>query len=161
MQNNLIIPLVGALLASVLYFQTRDIKRRGSWTLPPAGYKYKNDFDRATLIYQLPKNMLARMAQQESSFRHNVISRAGAVGLMQIIPRFHRRVDPTIPKDSIFYAAEYMRNLYNRFGDWKLALAAYNWGPTNLQKKGFARAPRETRNYIKKISNDIGLGVLA
>jgi soluble lytic murein transglycosylase-like protein len=146
-----------SLLGFGLYIQRRQVRKPGRWTLPAAGYKYKNDLDRATLIYQLPKNLLARVAAQESDFRPNVISNRGAVGLMQIVPRFHRSVDPTIPKDSIFYAAEYLRNLYNRFGSWKLALAAYNWGPTNLQKKGIANAPRETKNYVAQISHDINL----
>jgi len=126
------------------------------WQIPKKGLKYKKDFDRATLIYQLPKNLLARMAKQESDFRPNVISRAGAVGLMQIIPRFHPRVDPTDPIASIYYAAKYMRKLYNRVGsNWTLALAAYNWGIGNLNKYGLNRAPTETKNYIAKITNDV------
>lgn len=156
-----------AALGTLLYLQRKPVPIRGpgpvrgrgagSWRLPAVGYKYKPWFDRATLVYQLPKNMLARMAQQESSFRPNVISRAGAVGLMQIMPKFHPGVDPTVPKDSIFYAAEYLRNLYNRFGDWRLAMAAYNWGPTNLAKFGFDRAPLETKRYVAKVSYDVNV----
>jgi soluble lytic murein transglycosylase-like protein len=118
---------------------------------------YKYYFDRASLFYQLPKNLLARMAQQESGYDNKAVSNRGAVGLMQIVPRYHPNVDPTNSEASIFYAAEYMRNLYNRFGNWKLALAAYNWGPTNLQKKGIANAPGETKNYVARISHDINL----
>ena len=141
--STLLIMLFGAVGAAV-YFVGKQGQKIRLWTLPRAGLKYKKQFDYTTLVYQLPKNILARMAQQESSYRPNVVSSAGAVGLMQIVPRFHPRVDPTKPMESIYYAGEYMRILYNRFGDWRLALAAYNWGPTNLAKKGFKNAPAKS-----------------
>lgn len=157
--NALIIISSIAALAALYFTGKRKPSPRltGGWKIPNAGLMYKYYFDRASLFYQLPKNLLARMAQQESDYDNKAVSNRGAVGLMQIIPRFHPSVDPTNSEASIFYAAEYMRNLYNRFGSWKLALAAYNWGPTNLQEKGISRAPRETRNYITKIARDIAL----
>ncbi len=53
------------------------------------------------MIYNLPKNLLARVAYQESHFRPSIIngtqkSSKGAVGIMQIIPKWHPNVDPTI-----------------------------------------------------------------
>lgn len=156
--------LISALaLVTVVYFVRRAGNTgratggAGSWRTPAAGMKYKPFFDQATLYYQLPNRLLSRMAQQESSYRPNVISPAGAVGLMQLIPRFHPGVDVTDPEDSVTRAAEYMRILFNRFGDWRLAMAAYNWGPTNLAKYGFDRAPLETKRYIANVAYDIDL----
>lgn len=157
MKIGLLLLGVGGIAAFLLSRSAEGNLRRANWTLPAVGLPYKETFDRATLVYQLPSNMLARVAQQESNFRAAIISRAGAVGIMQIIPRYHPNVDPTVPEDSIMYAAEYLRNLYNRFGDWRMALAAYNWGPTNLQNRGFDAAPSETRRYVAQISRDVDL----
>ncbi len=113
------------------------------------------------MVYNLPLNLLARVAYQESHFRPDIIngetkSEKGAVGIMQIMPRWHPNVDPSDPHDSIQYAGKYLRQLYNKLGTWDLALAAYNWGIGNLQNKGFDNAPLETRNYVSDILSDIG-----
>lgn len=134
----------------------------GRWRLPVRGFAYKQAFIDAEKKYSLPENILARMAYQESRFRPEIIdgtlkSSAGAVGIMQIIPRWHPGVDPYEPFGSIDYAGRYMRDLFNKFGSWRLALAAYNWGPGNVQRKGFAAAPTETQNYVNQITTDIGL----
>ena len=50
-----------------------------------------------------------------------------------------------------------MAKLFDRFGNWPSAIAAYNWGPTNVAKKGLLYAPSETRNYIRDISRDVDL----
>ena len=140
------------------------IVSRKSWTLPIAGESYRQHFEQAELENGLPKNILARMAQQESAFRQDIISgetksHAGAIGLMQIIPRWHPDVDPYDPVASIYYAGRYMKQNYDRFGDWRLALAAYNYGPGNVSRvKGdVSKMPKETRDYVKEISHDIGL----
>ncbi len=64
-------------------------------------------------------------------------------------------VDTNDTDASIEYGAEYLSDLKDQFGSWELALAAYNWGPGNLSKKGIEKAPRETRDYIKKIMSRI------
>ncbi len=132
------------------------------WSLPAAGRQYQSMFDGATKKYSLPKNLLARVAYQESRFRPDIISgefpsSAGAQGIMQIIPRWHPGVDPLNPSEAIYYAASYLKKLYLRFGSWSEALAAYNWGPTNLAKylSGDKSAiPKETQNYVNQIMTD-------
>ncbi|HHJ14276.1 MAG TPA: lytic transglycosylase domain-containing protein [Gammaproteobacteria bacterium] len=114
-------------------------------------------FREAERRYGLPPNILVRMAQQESNFDPNAVSPAGAVGLMQIVPKWHPTVDPRDPFASIDYAGRYLRQLYDRFGNWPEALAAYNWGPTVLERKGLDQAPRETRRYVAAIAGDLGL----
>jgi len=69
-------------------------------------------------------------------------------------------IDPLDPFAAIDAAARYLRSLYRQTGAWDKALAAYNWGIGNVQRKGIARAPTETQNYFRQILADIGLGSL-
>ena len=110
-----------------------------SWSMPERGQPYQAAFLAAEKKYNLPHNLLARVSWQESRFRDDIIngdtqSSAGAVGIMQIVPRWHPDVDPFNPWDSIDYAGGYLKSLYKRFGDYPKALAAYNWGQGNLAK---------------------------
>lgn len=125
--------------------------------LNTAGGRFKTLLSDAENKYLLPRNLLARVAYQESSFNpdaYNVATTAS--GLMQIVPRWHPEiVDPFNPSEAIPYAAKYLRELYDKTGSWKMALAAYNWGIGNLQKYGIQHAPEETRNYVAQISHDV------
>lgn len=132
------------------------------WVIPQKGRKYAEHFQRAEYVYTLPHHLLARMALQESAYNPNARSPAGAIGLMQIVPEWHPGVDPTDPVASIDYAGQFMRKLYNRFRDWRKALAAYNAGPTRLQSEikahganWLANMPAETQNYVARISADV------
>lgn len=135
------------------------------WTPPKSAANYLYFLNDASKQYSLPENLLARVAMQESSFNPKIISGeikspAGAVGLMQIVPKWHPNVNPTDPVASIYYAAKFLRDLYKQFGNWKDALSAYNWGSGNLTKfkNGQIKTmPRETINYYTKILGDLGL----
>lgn len=135
----------------------------GDWTPPKEAEIYLPAIDAASAEFDLPENLLARVAYQESRFRPDIIegetvSSAGAMGIMQIVPKWHPDVDPLDPFESIQYAAKYLRTLYNRFGNWKQALAAYNYGQGNVSKRPkFTQWPLETRNYVTEIGGDIGL----
>lgn len=141
----------------------------GSW-LSKVPAQWKPNFAAAAAMYALPTNLLEAVAYRESRFRPDIISgavksSAGAVGMMQIIPRWHPELGESGAQDparAIPYAAKYLRQLYNQFGDWKIALAAYNWGQGN-QQKDLADAivgnewPAETRAYVAEISKNAGL----
>jgi soluble lytic murein transglycosylase-like protein len=127
-------------------------------------------FNLASAAQRLPANLLEAVAYRESRFRADIISgatrsSAGAVGIMQIIPRWHPELGEAgalDPQRAIPYAAQYLRELYNEFGDWKIALAAYNWGPGNQRQDLKNRVagdewPTETRNYVAEISRNAGL----
>ena len=143
----------------------------GGWQLPASAAPYAATIRAAELRHGIPSGLLGRLLYQESRFRADVIegrtvSAAGAVGIAQIIPRWHPDVNPLDPYASIDYAASYLATLRNRFGSWELALAAYNWGQGNLSRVAGAddwlsRVPTETRNYVTQISADVGRGVLA
>ena len=136
------------------------------WALPLEGVKFEKAFKVAEAREGLPAGLLGRVAYQESRFRQDIISgetqsSAGAVGLMQIVPKWHPDVDPKNPFESIDYSAKYLRKLYESFGDWRYALAAYNWGPGNLKKyledPVNIRLPKETADYVAQIGADVGL----
>lgn len=145
-----------------LYFMTRT-----KWTPPATAKLYLADIMAAEYSHNMPKYLLARLLYQESHFRADIISGkttsgAGAVGIAQIVPRWHPDVDPLNVKESIEYAADYLTSLKNQFGDWKTALAAYNWGQGNvnnaMKKNGYkwlASAPTETQNYVSQIWGDV------
>lgn len=133
--------------------------------IPPAGAApYLATIRNAEIQYSLPENMLARLLYQESHYRPEIIngtkkSSAGALGIAQFMPATAKEmgIDPLDPNQAIPAAAKYLKGLYNRFGNWQEALAAYNWGQGNVSRKGIDQAPTETRNYFSEILADLGL----
>ena len=143
---------------------------RKSWALPTKANPYAADIAAAEINNGIPNKLLARLLYQESRFRDDIISgekksSAGAIGIAQIVPKWHPKVNPYDPRDSIYYAAEYLSSLYRQFGSWRRALAAYNWGPGNLSEaiqtagdNWISIAPRETQNYVTQITADVPIG---
>jgi soluble lytic murein transglycosylase-like protein len=114
----------------------------------------------------LPADLLVRVAYQESRFRADIISgavrsSAGAAGMFQLMPVHWKEVDPLNWQASAAYAGRYLKSLFKQFGQWSMALAAYNWGPGNLARYGIESAPLETRNYYSQILADVGGGIVA
>lgn len=136
------------------------MQARKTWVPPEKAAPYLYDIYQAEDENGLPRNLLARVLYQESRYRDDIISgetisSAGAVGIAQIVPKWHPDVDPLNPYASIHYAARYLASLHRQFGNWREALAAYNWGPGNVSRKGLERAPLETRNYYGQILADV------
>jgi len=112
----------------------------------------------------IPPDLLARIAYQESHFRQDIVdgavkSPAGAVGLMQLMPQYFPGAGTNWQTD-VNTAAKYLLQLYNEFGDWQLAVAAYNWGPgnvTNYVASNYTSPamPTETSNYISAVFADV------
>ena len=101
----------------------------------------------------IPANLLFCMIQAESNFDPNAVSSCGAIGLAQFMPdtAAGRGVDPYDPESSIKGAARYLRENYDQFGSWELALAAYNAGPGAVKDAGGIPNYSETQNYVQKI----------
>lgn len=114
--------------------------------------------DRASQASGVPSLLLSALLKQESGFNPKAVSSAGAQGIAQFMPGTSQGmgVDPWDPESAIMGAARYLSNNYNQFGDWKLALAAYNAGPGNVRKYGGIPPFKETQNYVKNIMGAIG-----
>lgn len=131
--------------------------------------RYRGMIQRVFKEVGVPQDLIY-LAQAESGFQPLALSRAGARGMWQFIgsrakgygmERNHWVDDRQDPEKSTRAAAQHLKDLYNEFGDWYLAMAAYNSGPVNVQqgvqRTGFADfwelykrnvLPKETKNYV-------------
>ena len=104
--------------------------------------------------YSLSPALLEALVWQESRWRTNAVSPAGARGLAQLMPGTARYlgVDPDDPMQNLEGGARYLREQLDRFdGDLEKALAAYNAGPGRVERAGGIPNIRETQNYVASI----------
>ena len=118
--------------------------------------KYDPTIRSIAKIYKLPHALLHAVITAESSYNPDAISRAGAVGLMQLMPETAKRYGVSNrrnPKENIYAGTRYLRYLLKLFNnDIILALAAYNAGESTVKKYGNKIPPyKETRNYVNKV----------
>lgn len=103
----------------------------------------------------LPPGLLDAMWSQESDRGQNMLSPKGAkghFGFMDPTAAQYGLKDPNNLQQSATAAADMMSDMIHETGSVPTALAAYNWGIGNLQRKGMQAAPEETRNYIQKVT---------
>lgn len=108
----------------------------------------------------LPAGLLQAVMKQESGGNPNAVSPAGAQGLFQFMPQTAKAygVNPFDPQQSAVAAARMYGDLSKQFkGDVPSMLAAYNWGSGNVSQKGLQSAPKETKDYINKITGQLQL----
>ncbi|MEN4544881.1 lytic transglycosylase domain-containing protein [Pantoea agglomerans] len=121
-------------------------------------------FSKLETLYKLPSGLLKSVATTESGGNQFAISGAGAKGLFQIMDGTARDLglkggDVFDPEKSANAAAKYLSQLLkSNGGDLVKALASYNWGAGNVQRKGLDNAPLETRNYVPKVLAGIQVG---
>jgi soluble lytic murein transglycosylase-like protein len=103
----------------------------------------------------LPPELVAAVVHTESKFNPTARSHAGAIGLMQLVPRTGRWMGArnlTDPVQNIMAGAKYLKYLSDQFnGDQQKTVAAYNAGPGNVQRFGGVPPFRETRNYVARV----------
>ncbi|MCB9652999.1 MAG: lytic transglycosylase domain-containing protein [Deltaproteobacteria bacterium] len=108
----------------------------------------------AASVSGLPPALIDAVIQTESGYRIRATSGAGALGLMQLMPRTAEELgvtDPLDPRQNVLAGSLYLRSLYNRFGSLRLALAAYNAGPTRVARIRDVPDIPETRAYVTKV----------
>jgi len=120
-------------------------------------------FTEASQTYGVSKDLLIAMAKQESNFNPNAVSRAGAVGVMQLMPSTAAGLgveDSYDPYQNIMGGAKYISSLLNKYnGNVSLALAAYNAGGNKVDQYGGIPPYAETQNYVAKITGYLANGV--
>jgi peptidoglycan lytic transglycosylase len=118
--------------------------------------------------YQLDSALLAAVIYQESKFRADAKSDAGAIGLMQLQPETAKGIairtggsrfqtsDLYNPEINVRYGSWYLRHLLNKYGDEEAALAAYNAGQRNVDEwraEGKGIQFPETRHYVDRVEH--------
>jgi len=117
--------------------------------------KYDGIIQEASNMFGLSFSLIKAIIKVESDFDSRAVSKKGALGLMQIMPQNLQAFniqDPYDPRDNILGGVRYFKNLIERFeGKLPLALAAYNAGPTIVDKHRKIPPIQETEDYVKKV----------
>ena len=117
---------------------------------------YDDMIEQASQKYGVEPALIKAVIAAESGGDPNALSPAGAQGMMQLMPKTAAElgvINPFDPVENIMAGTRYLRQLLDRYlGNTRLALAAYNWGMGNLEKRPDAM-PKETKNYIIKVES--------
>ena len=128
-----------------------------SVAIPAYSGRYRGEFlakaRAAAARHGIPEDLFLRLVQRESGWNPAAVSTKGAVGLAQLMPDTAAllSVDASDPAQNLDGGARYLRMMYDRFGDWRLALAAYNAGPEAVDRHGGVPPYAETQGYVKHI----------
>lgn len=122
---------------------------------------YDDVITEASRQYGLSFPLLKALIHVESYFNPQAVSRKGAMGLMQIMPENFALLnvnDPFDPWENIMGGARYLKAMLERFdGQLPLALAAYNAGPTAVERYNDIPPYKETMNYVDKVMKFVSL----
>ena len=117
--------------------------------------RYTQLIDRVSRELSLDRNLIHAVVRVESAFDPLAVSRAGAVGLMQLMPgtaELYGVRDSRNPTQNVYAGVLHLRNLIQQFNDVVLALAAYNAGENAVINYGYKVPPYpETQNYVRKV----------
>jgi soluble lytic murein transglycosylase-like protein len=121
----------------------------------PANKAYDSIIQEAADLYDMDPNLIHAVMQAESAFHPYAVSRAGAEGLMQLMPDLSEQMgvnNAFDPRENIMGGTRYLKRLLDYHdGNIELALASYNAGPGNVDRYRGVPPFRETRNYVKTI----------
>lgn len=136
-----------------------------------AAHPYAPHVAEASGRFGIPENWIWRVMRAESRGNSRAVSRAGAMGLMQIMPgtwaaltaRHALGPDPFDVRANILGGTAYLREMWDRYRDVRLMLAAYNAGPGRADdyRAGRRRLPAETVAYVAQIAPGLGTSGIA
>lgn len=115
---------------------------------------YSDIVDKAAQAHQIDSALVLAVIKQESGGDPKAVSPAGAKGLMQLMDSTAEKLGtPKVfnPHDNIDSGTRYLKQMLDRFSDVKLALAAYNAGPGNVEKYQGIPPFAETQSYVEKV----------
>lgn len=126
-------------------------------------YSLNDIFKEASEKYNISEDLLKAIAYNESRFRADATSQAGAMGIMQLMPSTARYLgvqDAYNPYDNIMGGAKLLGQLSDMYdGNERLMIAAYNAGTGNVEKYGGVPPFKETQNYVEKVIDTLNNGV--
>lgn len=120
----------------------------------PAGTPFASEILAASRKADLHPWLVAAVVQAESRFDPAAVSRVGARGLMQLMPSVWMDAgvrDPHDPRANLRAGCRHLRRLLDRFGDLRLALAAYNSGAATVEQAHGVPPYRETRTFVRHV----------
>jgi soluble lytic murein transglycosylase len=149
----------------VVHYTNISYDRRYHRVRPPSGFGWSavsrkdgRRFDPlirdAAAAAGVPPAIVKAVIHAESAFDTRAISRAGAMGLMQLMPGTAREVgvlDPFRAEENVHGGARYLRHLHDRYGSWTFTLAAYNAGPTAVDRHRGVPPYAETQAYVRRV----------
>ena len=164
----LIVLAISIVFGFVFDFAVNQIEH----ALYPQPSKYTESVQKYSERFNVPEELIWAVIKTESGFDSSAVSSAGAVGLMQLTESTFNEISTQRlkeglaagmrydPDTNIRYGTYYLSYLYQRYGNWDAALAAYNGGLGNADdwvdengKLSVNDIPfRETRNYVKKVN---------
>lgn len=125
--------------------------------VPVGNNSYNHIISSKSNKYNIEPGIIKAVITAESNWDHRAVSRKGAIGLMQLMPSTAGDMkinDPFDPEDNIEGGTRYLRYLLDRFdNDLDLALAAYNAGPSRVERAGGIPSITETRMYVKSVKS--------
>jgi soluble lytic murein transglycosylase-like protein len=149
----------------VVHYTNISYDERYQRVRPPSGFGWsavaRSDGRRFDGLIQqaaahagVPPAIVKAVIHAESAFSVRAVSRAGAMGLMQLMPATARELgvlDPFRAEENVHGGARYLRSLHDRYGSWTYTLAAYNAGPTAVDRyQGIPPYP-ETQQYVRRV----------
>jgi soluble lytic murein transglycosylase len=120
----------------------------------PRHWRYDGLIGLTAREHRLQPALVKAVIAAESNFDPDAVSRQGAQGLMQLMPETAAALgvaDPLQPWENVRAGTRYLRLMIDRYGDLERALAAYNAGPTVVDRYGGIPPYTETRDYVQRV----------